>query len=515
MRMVPGRPLSLRATSLTIAAAVAVYVLALALYTASVLQPPILAAGTRAEALARRYDSLLTRVSHLERSFSSALTFSGTESLSAQDRAAIAGLRERVEELARHSAGVRASRLFDEIPPTMRVSLAAVSTRESGLTGYLFEALRAMEENRPAAAREWLTRAEGQRLALWTALIRTQSEGLQDLAGKEMHVAAQSRKLGHAIAIWGILGVLLAAFSALLFHLRFYTPLSILNQGLAQVARGEYDVSLSVRRADEIGLLIEHFNEVAEVLRTRPEVEALRESEARLRALAARLEAVREEERRRLAVDLHDQIGQALTSIRMDAQALASDSLDEEEAAALLRRVVATVDENTLVVQNLCLRLRPPVLDFMGLGPAIEALLEERLAKEPMTWELDLGPGPLDLSDQARVAAYRIMQEALTNTLRHAGAGTFGVGLSQNDRTVEMRIWDDGVGFPDHAAEDTRSLGLVGIQERVAAMGGRVAFGSRTEGGALITLQIPRENPSAGSSASRSSGKPALRGLGS
>jgi two-component system, NarL family, sensor histidine kinase UhpB len=202
-----------------------------------------------------------------------------------------------------------------------------------------------------------------------------------------------------------------------------------------------------------------------------------------------------EEERRRLARDLHDEVNQALTAILLRLEALAQDSPDVNIAeVSELKRLVNQAMEELL---NLARQLRPTALDDHGLTPAIETQLKRFSARTGVEVSLDTEGEADELPEDVQTAVYRILQEALANVSRHAGATAVSVEINADDDRLELRVRDDGAGF-DPAALARRSngdgpgagLGLSGMAERARLAGGELDVRSAPGGGTTVTLRI-------------------------
>lgn len=229
----------------------------------------------------------------------------------------------------------------------------------------------------------------------------------------------------------------------------------------------------------------------------RNRVEAsLRDSRAELRALAARLQSVREEEKARMARDLHDELGQLLTGLKMDLHWLErriSDLPPSDAINALVDRAVAAselADQTVISVQRIAAELRPGALDRLGLAPALrqEARRFEERTGIPCLARIDeASPEP---PPEVATALYRICQEALTNVSRHAGASQVVVSLAADPPGLVLRVEDDGRGLGG-GARGAEALGLLGMTERAALLGGEVEFSGRPEGGTVVTARVP------------------------
>ena len=207
------------------------------------------------------------------------------------------------------------------------------------------------------------------------------------------------------------------------------------------------------------------------------------------RELSQQLLGVQENERRLLARELHDELGQHCHAIRIEAAFLQRTD-DTEQARAAVLRTAATAEALVGNVRSLLRRLRPAELDELGLGAALQALCE--------AWEAHSGvacifrhAGALEgLGESIDTALYRVTQEALTNVLRHAQAGQVRIHLERAvPSRIELRIEDDGRGFDTHL--DTQGLGLLGAGERAAALGGSLQVDSAPGQGTKLRLRIP------------------------
>jgi two-component system, NarL family, sensor histidine kinase UhpB len=201
-----------------------------------------------------------------------------------------------------------------------------------------------------------------------------------------------------------------------------------------------------------------------------------------------------EEERRRLARDLHDEVNQALTAILLRLEALAHETPPERapEVAELKRLVNQAMDE----LLNLARQLRPSALDDHGLVPAIETQLKRFGARTGIEVRLDTRGDPDELPEVVQTAIYRVAQEALTNVTRHAGATIVELDLAEEQGNAELRVRDDGGGFdPSVIARNSQGpsggLGLVGMAERARLVGGELDVRSAPGGGTTITLRVP------------------------
>lgn len=223
----------------------------------------------------------------------------------------------------------------------------------------------------------------------------------------------------------------------------------------------------------------------------------LQRTNAQLRALAGRLQQVREEEKARIARDLHDELGQLLTGLSMDLDWLEGrlEAMPPAHgASALVDRAVAASElarQTVSEVQRIAGDLRPASLDRLGLG---EALREEgrRFARRAsIGCEVALEDPLPPLPTGKATALYRIAQEALTNVARHARARHVAIRLGVRDGVAELAVTDDGVGLDPAVASDPVALGLASMRERATMEGGEVAFERQPQGGTRVRARIP------------------------
>jgi two-component system sensor histidine kinase UhpB len=193
-----------------------------------------------------------------------------------------------------------------------------------------------------------------------------------------------------------------------------------------------------------------------------------------------------EEERRRLARDLHDEVNQALTAILLRLEALSHAA---PEAGDELLELKKLVNQAMAELLHLARQLRPTALDDHGLVPAIESQLHRFSAQTGVAVELRTEGDPANLDSDKEIVVYRVAQEALSNVAQHACARRVELDLSADKGGVELTIRDDGRGFDSRAEHD--SLGLSGMSERARLLGGRLHVDSRPGEGTALTLQVP------------------------
>ena len=218
-----------------------------------------------------------------------------------------------------------------------------------------------------------------------------------------------------------------------------------------------------------------------------------------LRALAERLQWVREEDRKKVARDLHDQIGQILTAIKMDMTWM-TRHLPESEGAVLgrLKESIQLINDGVKAVRTICSGLRPGVLDDLGLAAAIEWQASEFTSRNGVQCHVSVPPVDLHLDGDRATATFRIFQECLTNVIRHAQANRVRVALCQEEDSILLVVEDDGVGFSESGLSNSLgSLGLLGMKERAQYCGGDVQISSSPGNGTTVTVRVPLDIPRA------------------
>ena len=211
-----------------------------------------------------------------------------------------------------------------------------------------------------------------------------------------------------------------------------------------------------------------------------------------LRQLAARLQNVRDEERMRIARELHDELGQALTAIKMDiGWAAGRLPPGDKTFADRFHSTLALVDATIRNIRKVATELRPSILD-LGLNAAIEWLLEEFRSRTGLEYSLDLPTPEVEADPQLSTAIFRILQETLTNVARHSRATRIDVRLQRNDGDLILEVQDNGQGISYQAPSDrAESLGILGMRERALALGGEVTVQSPASGGTTVRARIP------------------------
>lgn len=254
-------------------------------------------------------------------------------------------------------------------------------------------------------------------------------------------------------------------------------------------AKKELEVRVE-QRAEILGRMnLELRNEIGE--RERIEGE-LRKSLERLRALAARLQLVREEERTRVAREMHDELGQACTAIKMDLASINRKTTTRQvQLRAKVDSAIQVVDRMIFTVRRIASELRPRTLDDLGLNAALEWQAHEFQRRTGIRCVLNLPMEPLALDSQRATAIFRIFQESLTNVVRHAQATEVQSRLAMGKSELIFEVRDNGKGFDANKTNLRKSLGLVGMQERALVLDGELDIQGVPGSGTTVTLRIP------------------------
>ncbi len=225
----------------------------------------------------------------------------------------------------------------------------------------------------------------------------------------------------------------------------------------------------------------------------------IEQARERFRRLSSYIQTLREEDRRRIAREIHDELGQLLTGLKIELRLVERrlSDLDDRTLNPIIDKLVESseiVDTTIDSVQRISAGLRPRALDHLGLGPALREEAQEFENRTSISCEIEVGEYPDFLPDEVSTAAFRIFQESLTNVARHAGAGKIASSLSINDDELKLAIHDDGKGIDPSDLSDPRSLGLIGMLERAENVGGKVLFQSLPQMGTDVILTIPLQN---------------------
>ena len=270
------------------------------------------------------------------------------------------------------------------------------------------------------------------------------------------------------------------------------------DTAVAAMKEGAADYLLK-DRLGRLGTAVAHALEQAQLRRERTLVnEGLKRANERYRALAARIEAIREQERTKIAREIHDVLAQELTRLKIDLVWLArrlGKPVAESLRPQLMERIAdATAQTDTAIstVQRIATELRPVVLDSLGLPAAVEWQTEDFARRTGLVYTVTAPRGEFELDRERATALFRILQESLTNIARHARAARVSVELTDDADNLVLAIQDDGVGIGRAQAADQTSIGLIGMRERAEAFGGTLTIAGTPGAGTVVTVRIPR-----------------------
>lgn len=221
----------------------------------------------------------------------------------------------------------------------------------------------------------------------------------------------------------------------------------------------------------------------------------LMEQRENIRHMAERVVAAQEEERQRLSRELHDDLGQALTTHLLALRNLQQDlSIPVETMFARLQSLYEQSYEISVKIRRLARDLRPPVLDALGLKVAMQTYCTEftRRTHLPVIFEADASLP--EFPDTYNITLYRALQEALTNVIKHAQASQVWVDLSVEEDTVNLTVQDNGIGFGEEGEPRSNGIGLAGLRERIMIAGGTLNISSTPKRGTILSAQFPLEN---------------------
>ena len=250
-----------------------------------------------------------------------------------------------------------------------------------------------------------------------------------------------------------------------------------------------------VRRADgAINYFVALVQDITE--RKRAE-EAQRATSERLRALSVSLRSAREEEGTRIARELHDELGSALTSLKWELESigkLGSEASKQRDFSTLQEKITGMrelIDATITTVQRLSSELRPHILDNLGLVAALEWQAQQFTARTRITCQFDSFADDTEVSQEQATAIFRIFQAALTNILRHAQATSVTIMIEEEAKEFILEVRDNGRGITEAESSGAQSLGLMGMRERAQLVGGRITITGVAGKGTVLTVRVP------------------------
>lgn len=221
--------------------------------------------------------------------------------------------------------------------------------------------------------------------------------------------------------------------------------------------------------------------------------EEVRQSREKLRDLADHLQTIREEERTEVSREIHDELGQALTVLKLDLS-LVEEKFRQgsvDKVFDLTRSMSQLIDETIQIVRRIASSLRPGLLDDLGLEAALEWQCQEFRDRSGLAFHLDLPSRPLALDSKRATTVFRIFQEILTNVARHARASRVEISLKEAPGEVLLEVRDDGVGITPEQYSNPKALGIVGMTERALMLDGELTFFGKPNQGTTVQLRVP------------------------
>lgn len=301
---------------------------------------------------------------------------------------------------------------------------------------------------------------------------------LSEILTSIMSIILRGRVAGDYLITGAVVSLIVSAI--IVYFAKQVSRLSFDNENLRKeiVNRGKLEEALQ-RSHNELEMKV------------REQTSRLSVSNERLRNLAVHLQSVREEERTKIAREIHDELGQMLIAQKMelswfrdrygDHKPILDKSGDMLEALGVIIRSV----------KRICTELRPSILDDFGLVDAMQWQANEFQARTQIECVFDYSPEDLELDKERNTALFRIFQEALTNVLKHAGATKVTAMLTKDDENIMLEIIDNGIGITDEELSKPQSFGLMGMRERVYPWGGKVEITGHQDKGTAVKVGIP------------------------
>jgi signal transduction histidine kinase len=255
--------------------------------------------------------------------------------------------------------------------------------------------------------------------------------------------------------------------------------------------KGATDYVLKSRLARLVPAVNRALRETEQRRENQKSQERLRRSHDQLRALTGHLRFVREEERTRIAREVHDELGQALTGLKLDLSWLSGKVAGKRALQRKISAMSAQVDTTIQTVRRIATELRPGVLDNLGLAAAIEWQTMDFQERTGIRCVIKMDLKETIWDREFGTMCFRIFQETLTNIVRHAKATRVDISLTQIDHELVMTVSDNGRGISEKDVIHARSIGLIGMRERVAQAGGQVFFFGLPARGTTVTMRVP------------------------
>jgi signal transduction histidine kinase len=316
--------------------------------------------------------------------------------------------------------------------------------------------------------------------------------------------AALTSDLRKNIGWWSSTIIAMVALVNLGVRRLLVRPVEQLNHAVNEFNPGENRVELPELPGDELGSLSESFQSLAERIEKRDGEnrqlsEALQQRNREQARLLRNLIHAQEEERKRIARELHDELGQALSSSALQIEvAKRSLAVDPRQVEASLRDASAIIADSTEQISDLIMGLRPSSLDDLGLQSALRTHADRVLGNAGIEYEIDFDSLQGRMPVELETVLFRVFQEALTNVVRHSNATHVQLALARSDGLILGSISDDGNGFDPHSSMQAHgrreAFGLLGMRERVELCGGSIEIHSQKGAGTRINIRIPNQD---------------------
>ena len=308
----------------------------------------------------------------------------------------------------------------------------------------------------------------------------------------------KSRNRGMTIAF---VEIILTITATILIGLGLTRRLSILAKAASEVEAGNYSVSVPTETDDEVGKTAAAFNSMVTEIskRTRQLLQVEKRTQKLLvenRLLINKSLKVQEEERKHIARELHDELGQSITAIQADAESIRDQSKHDERIHVSSNAILKVSAHIYEVVHSMIRLLRPSILDNLGLVEALKDEIDDWSRRNPDTSCTCAFSGDLSgLGEHTEITTYRIIQECLTNIAKHASADHVDIKLDGTESELRIQVSDDGVGMDiqDEESGSVHGLGLIGMRERVQALNGVFSYQTSPGAGFKIDIRIPRQ----------------------
>jgi PAS domain S-box-containing protein len=238
-----------------------------------------------------------------------------------------------------------------------------------------------------------------------------------------------------------------------------------------------------------------YFHMISDITDRKQAEEQLRASHEQLRSLSAHLESVREEERKSVAREIHDELGQILTALKIDLSSLTEGSAEEQQLVLEKTKSMSELTDMAIeTVKSISAELRPPLLDDLGIAVALEWQAAEFEKRTQIRCKFSSKPKDIVLDPDRSITIFRIFQEALTNVTRHSNASKVKAVLVKETDKIVLTIKDNGKGIQKKQITDPKALGLIGMRERANFWGGEVTVSGAPGKGTAVVVSIPLTN---------------------